>query len=444
MKSRFLLAVLVGIFLVLAVMIYERQAINPRLEQSLTMLDDLPKTELDRFHSNAMEFYQHSSKAAQEERKRLRTIFYQIQHDPESERLMKTMGQYVDWVGSFNDPARLRELQRMSIEARVETVHAAVQRERQTDIEPPLTFDRLKENLRDNLAPKLREVSLLSLAETFDTWLTQEYAEAKAGLTEEQLHQLPFFEKFYREMFRSAGMETSSAETLELPEKLTMLQLIQNLNLTPRSGGGGLTGFPRMGGGPRLSGGGFFVRPGSGTPFVGGGMRENLYEQLEQILLDHIAESSRQTLDAMNRSTRTETLQRMLALAVLERYPSVDQGRFFQAISRTDQQEWIKVLGVYLSIMSPSRREEFLRQDSRSTLNRLQGELWFNAMAYFGMFRTRLPDNRPPGIGQPPPPGMGQPPPPGMGPPPPPPDRGPPPTSRDDFQRNTDYPSTLE
>ena len=423
MKSRILLAILVGISLVLAVIIYAHQADHAKLEQSLIELENLPKTERDRFHSNTVEFYQHLSSAAHKERKRLRSLFYQIRNDPESENLTKTMEQYVDWVSRFSDPATMREIQSKSVDARVEAVHLAVLEEQRqiNTMEPPITMERLKETIRESLPPELQTVDLKSLSDAFDNWLTQKYDDAKvslaedtkAVLTEEQLkNHLSVLEAFYRNLFRQAGMETSSSsETLGIYEKLTMLQLIQNLS--PRQGSGGGAGFPRFGGGSRM--GGFAIRSGGGPPFWGGGLWDDLLDQLVQDLLEKIDGSARQTLDGMNRPVRTDTLQRMLALALLEQYPIIDPGRFFQAYFRTEQQEWIKILGVYLSLMSSQRREEFLKQDSRSTLNRLQGELWFNTSVYFGLFRPRMPDirppDRPPGIGQPPPPpGMGQPP----------------------------------
>ena len=409
MKSGAILAALVGISLVLAAMIHTQQAVNGRLEQSLADIGNLPKAERDRFYSNAAEFYQHSSKAARKERERLRDLYHRIHNAPESERLTKTLEQYVDWVNRFSDPATMRVIQSKSIDARVEDIHQAIRLERINNAEPPITMERLKENLRESLSPELLTIVLPPISKSFDDWLTQKYGEAKTGLSEDQLHQLPILEKFYRDLFRHAGMEPSSAETPEIPEKLTMLQLIQNLS--PRQGGGGSVP-ARFPGGPRMGGGGYFyVRPG-GAPlfFGGGGLRDDFFEQFESILLDQLDASSQQSLTRLNRLQRTETLQRILALAVLEQHPTIDAGRFLQASSRTEQQEWIKILGVYLAMMEPPRREEFLTQDSRSTLNRLQGDLLSHAMAYFGLFRIRPPDNRPPGMGPPPSP-RGNPPP---------------------------------
>ncbi|MCL2622582.1 MAG: hypothetical protein FWD31_02855 [Planctomycetaceae bacterium] len=418
MKSRIFLAVQVGISLALAAILYAQQAVNTKLEKSLAEIENQPKTERDRFHSNAVEFYRHSSMAAHEERKRLRTLFYQIRNDPESDRLEKIMVQYVDWVSRSNDPAWMRENQSKSIDDRVEAVYQAVQIERANIGDPPITIERLKESIRENLAPELRMITLPSLAVAFDDWLTQQYAEAKNGLSwsEDQLQHLPILEKFYRDLFRHAGTEPFDPG---IPEKLAMLQLIQNLS--SRSGSGTAPGFPRLSGNPRMGGG--FVRPGGG-PFGGGGLREDFVEQLETDLLQLFDESVRETFNRMNPSARMESLQRMLALAVLEQYPTIDPGRLMQEASRTDQQEWIEIIGVYLSLMSPPRREEFLKQDSRFMLNRLQGELWFNAMAYFGLFGSRQREPRPPdprpSDGRPseprPPDGR----PPGMGPPPPP------------------------
>ena len=413
MKRRVLLFVLVAISLILAVVILRsRRSVDMRWEQSLARLENLPKAERDRFHSNAMDFYQYNSRAARDERKRLRTLYHQIQNSPESDRLTATMKQYVDWVSRSGDPATMRELQSKSMIARVEDIHKIVQDERQSGSEMPDSLERLKESLRENLVPELQSVALQPLADAFDAWLTQKYAEAKAGLTEEQQKHLPKFEKFYRDLFRQAGMETASANSLAIPEKLVMLQLIQNLSL--RSGGNG--GFPpRMGGGMRPGGGGF-PRFGGGPPFGGGGFRNDFLEKINDALtqqepnpLDSLDESARQTLTRMDRLPRLEAMQRLLTLAVLERSPAIDTGLFFQAVSRMDQQKWSEILGVYLSMMDAAKREDYLKQDSRFTLNRLQDELRFNALAWFSLFRTRPPENRPPenrlpGMGPPPPP----------------------------------------
>lgn len=417
MKNRILLAVTVGVSLVLAAVIYAHRSVNTRMAQSLSMLDDLPKPERDRFYSNALEFYQHNSKAAHNERKRLRSLYYQIQNAQDNKRLMNTMELYVDWVDRFSDQASMREIHSKSVDARVEAVHRAVQDEQRQigNTESLVVTERLKDAIRESLTPQLRTVDLKLLSDAFDDWLTQKYDEAKDGLTEKHRNDLQRLETFYRVLFQHAGLDVSSEGRLEIPEKLIMLQLIQNLSSRQVTGGGtgGGAGFPpRFGGGPRMGGGNIFFRPG-GVPFGGGVLRDDLFERLDRVLFDQIDESARQTPESMPRPTRNETLQRLLALAVLERYPSLDSGRFFQAISRTDPQDWIEILGVCLSLMSSQRREEFLRQDSRSTLNRLQGELWLDAMAYFGMFRPPRPqDNRSPGPPSGPPSGMGQPPPP--------------------------------
>ena len=404
MNDRILLAILVGLSLVLAVIVSSRQAVNVKRKQTLTMLENLPKAERDRFHSNAVEFYQNNSRAAREERKRLRDLYYRIQNDPASEHLKKTLQQYVDWVSRSN-PATMRVFQSQSDEARVEAIHQAVLEEQRqfNTTEPLITIERLKDMIRENLPTELQSLDFNLLSHVFDRWVSQKYDEAKSTLPYEKLTQLSEIETFYRNLFRHAGMEISSTETLEIPEKLTMLQFIQNLS--PRQGGVG-GGIPsRLIGGARMGGGGYFyVRPGGGPPFGlfgSSGLRDDFFEQFESILLDKIDPSSRQSLARMNRQLRTETLQRILALAILEQHPAIDTGRFFQASSRMEQQEWVDILGIYLSLMSLEKREEFLTQDSRSTLNRLQGELLSHSMAYFGLFRIRPPDNRPPGMGPP-------------------------------------------
>ena len=413
MKSRVLLAVLVGISLVLAVINHARHSVNARLAQSLDMFDRLPKAERDRFLSNAMEFYQNHSKTARDERTRLRHLYHKIKNDPDSERLKETMEQYVDWVSRFSDPATMRMLQNWSIDARVEAIQKAIRDERQINAESPISTERLKDTLRDKLDPKLWYVSSQTLTDAFDHWLTQKYAEAKSGLNDEQkklLNDLPVFEQFYRNLFGHAGMEPSASDALEIPEKLALLQLLQNLNASPP---------------PQMPGGDFPQRGGIMRQF---GARSPWYEFLEKIndameyketkehnetmeyreaaWLVPFDDSAGLVLLQMDRPARLDALQRMLALAVLKSQPAIVPGRF----SRPGRELPMEILGVYLSMMTAKKREEYLKQDSRFTLNQLQGELWFNTMAYYSLFRPR-----PSGMGPPmemPPSPRGNPPPP--------------------------------
>ena len=393
MKRHVLFVSLVGISLVFAVVIRLHQAANAQLEQSLAMLENLPKSELDRFRSDAKDFYQHNSKAGRDEQKRLRRLYNQIQNDPENERLTKTMDQYVEWVNSFSDLAIVRDSQTRPLIDRVEIIQKAVQSERNNrDIEMPVTFDRLKASL----PPELRSIDLTPLFNAFDVWLTKKYDETKSDLkptlNEEQLKSLPdfeaLFEAFYRDLFHRAGIETSPVIHLGLPEKMAMIQLMQNLSGPQRGGGGG---------GPRPGSGG--PRPGGGSgsfPFEVGGLRGEFLRTIDEAIdrkeanpfLDSLDVSEKQVLERNDRSApRMEVLQGLLTLAVLERYPkaatAADAWRFFQATSREDQ-DWIRLLGNYLSMMSPTRREEFLKLEPRYT-TRLQGELRGNVMPFFGL-----------------------------------------------------------
>jgi hypothetical protein len=422
MKRRVLLAVLVGISLVLAVMIRSHRSVNAKQEQSLADLDRLSKAERDRFHSDAKDFYQHHSKAARNERKRLRSLYQQIQNDPENERLKKTLDQYVDWVSRFSDPATMRVIQTQPINARVDAVHNAVLEERQgNDSDQSFTLENLKASIRENLPPELQLVALSPLSDAFDIWLTEKYDEAKSSLNEEQLSGLPEFETFYRDLFRRAGIETFPINRLGIPEKLALLQLIQNLNNPPRWGGGASF---RSGGGVRSGGGGGGASRFGGDFFLeGGGLRGEFLRSIDQAMeskepnsfLDSLHTDANEALEKLNRLARMEALQGLLALAVLERYPTmsvdalqffqmmtVDSLRFFLTSPRAEQdrikllgsdQNWIKLLGSYLSIMLQTRREEFLKLDSRYTTSRFQGELLGNAVSFFGLFRRPVPPN---------------------------------------------------
>ncbi len=408
MKRRILLAILVCISLVLAVMIHLNGTVGQRRERFLALLETMPKTERERFNSNAMDFHQRGSKTAREERKRLRTLYYQIQNDPECDHLNKTMEQYVDWVNRVSDPAKMREIQSLAIDDRVEAVFKEVEAERQTANAELLSSERMRDDYREALPASLRDVSPAPIYEAFDEWLTQKYEEvkAKAGLNDDQWKQIPLLEKFYRDMVRRLGIETSGDAGLNLPEKMAMIQLVRNLSgTTQRSGSGGGGGFNRGFGGWRQ--------------FWAGGLREEFLGQTEEALRRHESnfpvkfdETARQTLESMNREERIESLQQLLALAVLERYPTMDQVdpvRFFQTLFRTDK-ERIEILGAYLSMMSTTKRGEFLKLDSRFAANRLQGELAFHAIAFPALLRTNR--ERPFGMGGPPgPPREGAPPP---------------------------------
>ena len=415
MKRRVLLMVLIGISLVLAVMIRFHQAANVKLEQSLAMakFDRLSKVELVRFQSDLEEFYQSYSKVARDEQKRLRRLYNQIQNDPENERLTKTMEQYVDWVNRFSDPPRMREIQTLPINERVVAVHNSVMEMRRGNVsEQPFTLEFLKETIRDNLPPELRSMALLPLFNAFDDWLTKKYDDVKSvamksTLNEQQINYLPEFEKefekFYRDLFLRAGIETSPTNNPGIPEKLAMIQLFQNLNGPPRGGGVGVGGFPRFVGGPRPGGGG------GPFPFEGSGLRGEFLRTIDEALdrkvsndfLDRLDPDTRRVLGKMDRPpARMEALQGLLALAVLERYPKADDlwRSFFQVNSR-EEQDWIKLLGNYLSMMTPTRREEFLKPDSRYTMPRLQRELMGNARTFFSLLSTNR--DRPFGIGPP-------------------------------------------
>jgi hypothetical protein len=399
MKRRVLLVVLIGISLVLAVMIRSYRPVNAKQEQSLTDLDRLSKSELDRFYSDAKDFYQYHSKVARNERKRLRSLYQQIQNDPESERLKKTLDQYVDWVSRFSDPATMRVIQTQPINARVDAVRNAVLEERHgNDSDQPVTLENLKTSFRRNLPSDLQSAALSPLLDAFDIWLTEKYDETKSGLNEEQLVCLPEFETFYSDLFRRAGIDPSPTNRLGIPEKLAMLHLIQNLSSPPRWGGGGASVRPGSGVRP---GGGAFRYSGDFPPEIGG-LRGEFLRTIDEAMeskepnsfLGSLTLNARLVLENFNRPARMETLQGLLALAVLERYPSmsVDLRRLFMTNPRTDQDE-IKLLGSYLSIMSRTRREEFLKLDSRYTTSRLQGELRSNVIPFFGLFRRPAPPN---------------------------------------------------
>ena len=419
-----MLMVMVGISLVLATMIRYQQAINAKLEQSPDMkrLESLSKTELARFQSDAKEFY-HNSQAARNERTRLSHLYRKIQNDPERQRLEDTLEQYVDWVNNFSNPATMRDIQTRSINERVTAVHNSVMEMRRGNgPEQPLTLEFLKGTIRDNLPQELQSIDPMPLIDAFDDWLTKKYIAVKFPLNEDQLKCLPEFESYYRDLFRRAGIETSPANNLGMPEKLAMIQLIQNFSELPRPGAG--AGFLRPGGGPRPGAGGIpFSRFGGDFSPEGDGLRGEFLRVIDvafdrkerNVFLDSLDQNANQALERLDRAsspdrmdrsaTRMEVFQWLLALAVLERYPMVvDSWRFFQANSRAEQ-DWIKLLGNYLSLMTPLRREEFLKLDSRYTTPRLQGELRGNVMSFFGLVLVRSNRERPPAsMGTPPPP----------------------------------------
>lgn len=437
MKRRVLLVVLAGVSLVLAVTIRYHQAVSGNLKKSLTHIDDLPEKELVRFRANAENFYESHSKAVRDERKRLRALYYRIHNDPESERLTQTLALYVDWVNRFNDPAMMRAMQSWSIDERVDYVHKAVLEERNVPSGPEQpTIEFMKANFRDALPPELWLIAHQQLADAFDVWLTTKYADAfdallslkyvdtRTGQKDDHLKDRLKIEEFFRDLFRQAGMETLSGDKLGIPEKMAMLQLIQNLSNPQRTGGGSGGGpgvLPRSGGGSRPGGRiGDFNRLLIGGPQVGGGnpfrdeffrtrdeffrTTEEAFDRQEPSPLDSLDDVARQTLSGFRRPARTEALQGMLALALLERYPaSVDARRIIQAVSTSRQeQEWVEILGAYLSLMTPQKREEFLKLDSRFTTNRLQEELWFGAVPFYGLLRTNR-DRQGPPPGTPPP-----------------------------------------
>jgi len=407
MIRRVLFMILLGVSLVLAGVNHFHQAANAKLEQSLAMLESMPKAEFDRFHSDAKEFYQSNSKAARDEQKRLRRLYNQIQNDPENERLAKTLNQYVEWINSINDLAIIRDIQTRPINERVEIIQKAVQEERSINPESPVTTVRLKASLPS----ELQSVALSSLFDAFDTWLTKRYDEIKSApkptMNEEQIKKLPEFlsefETFYRGLYHSTGIEASPTNNLGIPEKMAMIQLIQNLSVPPRVGVGGSS---RFGGGSRPGGGG------GPFPFESGGLRGEFLGTIVDAIdsknpnpfLDSLDRNARQVLERNDRLTpRTDVLQVLLALAVLERYPkTVDSWRSFQANTR-EEQDWIKLLGNYLSMMTPTRREEFLKLDSRYTTSRLQFEIRSNVSPFFGLIFARSNRDRPnqPSMGPP-------------------------------------------
>lgn len=397
MKRRVLLAVLVGVSLILAATIRYHQAVSENLKKTQDVINDLPKAERNRFQSNTIEFYLYNSKA---ERKRLRALYYRISSDPESQRFTHTLEEYVDWINRFSDPAKMRELQSLSVGERADEIRKLVQNERQSSLSEPVTLERLKETIRESLAPELRTVSPLPIFTAFDIWLTQQYDKVKTSLTPVQSAHVPKLEEFYCQLFRRTGMDSYSLETLSIPEKMAMIQLIQNLSFPLRGGGRGndFNPFPYAGGPQRPSGPPF---AGGGPPIGATGFRDDFFrtfdESFDQLYLNNLASldnSTRQAL-APGRPARTVAMQSLLALAILERYPevleqypmSIDLWRFLQTTPPLEQ-EWIEILGAYLSMMTPTNREEFLKLDSTYTTNWLKRELWSNASSFYGLLRT--------------------------------------------------------
>ena len=384
MKRRILLVVLICFSLVLALMIQVRGSIDKKSQQTLAELDLLPKTERSLFNFNAIDYYKHTSKAAREERKRLRTLHHQLQNDPECEHLTKTMEQYVDWVKRIGDPAAMRTLQGLSLEERVEKIKQVVQGERQSGLAEQFTTERLREYIRAGLPTELREFDFPAIYQEFDAWLAQKYSEEKAKLSPQQLQNLPKFENLYEDLFRSSRDDVTPSETAEplatpgkltIPGKLAMLQLVQNLGDEPRFGGGDFGRFGRT----------------STTSF----WRNTFFDQQkvafdkgEPSLFDRIESPElRQLLTKMSQPERNAALQRLLALAVLEQHPKFSVGTFsfgdpsrFNQELGLDNKQSIDLLGNYLSIMTEQRRDGFLQMDPRFANTRLWAELWVNAM----------------------------------------------------------------
>ena len=372
MRNCVILAVLIFVSILLGLSLRINGASDQKRKQSLSLLEEMPKSERDRFDSNAFDFYRHNSKSAREERKRLRTLHNQIQNDPECEHLTKTMGHYVEWVNRMDNPAKMREIQGQSIEERVETIKKSVQEEGTGgDL---VSADRLRERIRENLSPELREFSFPALLREFDNWLTIKYAEEKAKLSQDQLAYFPKIEKLYESMFRSVTNEIASSGTPAFAEKLALIQLIQQLESSPRSGLGG---------------------PGGGPWQRSVALRDEFLNSLENDplkLLEQIdAPEKRRLLAEMPRPVRLQSLQRLLALAILDQYPmlpintmprSPNSGRSgsSQLIAFDDQQA-VDILGTYLAAMPLQRRNEILKMDPRFSGMRLRWELLGNVAA---------------------------------------------------------------
>ena len=375
MRNRAILAILIFASLLLGLSLRINGASDQKRKQSLSLLEKMPKSERDRFDSNAFDFYRHNSKPAREERKRLRTLYNQIQNDPECEHLTKTMGQYVEWVNRMDNPAKMREIQGRSIEERVETIKKSVQEESLEGTGGDLdSADRLRERIRENLPLELRDFSFPALLREFDNWLTAKYAEEKAKLSQDQLTYFPKIENLYESMFRSVTNETTSSGTPAFAEKLALIQLIQQLENSPRSGLGG---------------------PGGGPWQRSAALRDEFLNSLEndlQKLFDQIdAPEKQRILAEMPRPARQQSLQRLLAFAILDQYPmlpinmiprSPNSGRSSSSqLIAFDDQQAVDILGTYLAVMPLQRRNEILKMDPRFSGMRLRWELLGNAAA---------------------------------------------------------------
>ena len=372
MRNRVILAVLIFASLLLGLSLRINGANDQKRKQSLSLLEEMPKPERDRFDSNAFDFYRHNSKPAREERKRLRTLYNQIQNDPECEHLTKTMGHYVEWVNRMDNPAKMREIQGQSIEERVETIKKSVQEENQDGTGSDLvSADRLRERIRENLPPEIREFSFPALLREFDNWLAVKYTEEKAKLSQDQLTYFPKIENLYESMFRSVTNETASSGTPAFAEKLALIQLIQQLENSPRGG----------------SSGGPWQRSAALRDEFLNSLENDLPKLLEQV----DTPEKQRFLAEMPRSVRQQSLQRLLAIAVLDQYPmlpinmmprSPNSGRSgsSQLIAFDDQQA-IDILGTYLAVMPLQRRNEILKMDPRLSGMRLRWELLGNVSA---------------------------------------------------------------
>ena len=373
MRNRVILAVLIFVSFLLGLSLRVNGASDQKRKQSLSLLEEMSKSERERFDSNAFDFYRHNSKPAREERKRLRTLYNQIQNDPECEHLTKTMGHYVEWVNRMDNPAKMREIQGQSIEERVETIKKSVQEESLEGTGSDLvSADRLRERIRENLPPELREFSFPALLREFDNWLTVKYAEEKAKLSQDQLTYFPKIEKLYESMFRSVTNETASSGTPAFAEKLALIQLIQQLENSPRGGLGG-------------PGGGLWQRSAALRDEFLNSLESDLPKLLEQV----DTPEKQQLLAEMPRPARQQCLQRFLALAILDQYPmlplnmprSPNSNRSNSQLIAFDDQQAVDILGTYLAVMPLQRRNEILKTDPRFSGMILRWELLGNVAA---------------------------------------------------------------
>ncbi|MDR1492582.1 MAG: hypothetical protein LBT05_07665 [Planctomycetaceae bacterium] len=360
MKQHILLVILICFSLGLAGVLWYSSDVGTRRKKAADELEQWQRKNPNRyvaFKANAANFYRRSSKTASEERRRLRTLHYQLQNDPDREHLTQTMERYVEWVQNIGNPTTMRELQEKPLAERVAAIQEMIRQENQNDSVNERSMIDVA-SLQKMLPPELQDADVARLCRRFDEWLATKYNEAIAKLSEEQRSYLPLFRAFYRDLFE---LQEENGLTLNVQKKETPPDIIEKMAL--------ISLLYRFSNEPGI------------MDFLGTWMMRFCEEEQDKLLNpeQNILEENVCRFLARSGRNRQGQLQYLLLIGIIryytEHYTKIPPNHAETLLLRGNPQKLIQLYGAYLASLHPQRRDEILRATPEFAVNRIRGDL---------------------------------------------------------------------